>query len=155
MTDQLKNEAGNAEMKNLLSKNASVNLVAKVFYMITRFFLPPLTLSYVTLEEYGIWAACFILIGYLGMSAFGVSNVYIRYVAEFHARKEIDQINRLLSTGLTVIAALGVVLWGLHMGFSQGIVARARCSRGGRAKRRFRSCPTSCWAAPCGQIWAQ
>lgn len=115
MTDQLRNvaarnEAGNAEMKNLLSKNASVNLAAKVFYMITRFFLPPLTLSYVTLEEYGIWAACFILIGYLGMSAFGVSNVYIRYVAEFHARKEIDQINRLLSTGLTVIAALGVVL---------------------------------------------
>ncbi|HEX8998866.1 MAG TPA: oligosaccharide flippase family protein, partial [Blastocatellia bacterium] len=115
MTDQLRNvaarnEAGNAEMKNLLSKNASVNLAAKVFYMITRFFLPPLTLSYVTLEEYGIWAACFILIGYLGMSAFGVSNVYIRYVAEFHARKEIDQINRLLSTGLTVIAALGIVL---------------------------------------------
>jgi O-antigen/teichoic acid export membrane protein len=85
-------------------------LAAKVFYMLTRFFLPPLTLSYVTLEEYGIWAACFILIGYLGMSAFGVSNVYVRYVAEYHARKEVDKINRLLSTGLTVIAALSIVL---------------------------------------------
>ncbi len=116
MTDQLATEtaqnadAENSEMKNLLSKNASVNLAGKVFYIFTRFFLPPLTLSYVTLEEYGIWAACFILIGYLGMSAMGVSNVYIRYVAEYQARRETDKINRLLSTGLTVIAALSVVL---------------------------------------------
>lgn len=113
MTDQRETantRAGTSEMKNLLSKNASVYLAAKVFYMFTRFFLPPLTLSYVTLEEYGIWAACFILIGYLGMSAFGVSNVYVRYIAEYHARKEIDNINRLLSTGLTVIAALSVAL---------------------------------------------
>lgn len=103
-------KAGNAEMKNLLSKNASVNLLARVFYMLTRFFLPPLTLSYVSLEEYGIWATCFILIGYLGMSAFGVSNVYVRYVAQYQARKEIDKINRLLSTGLTVIAILSILL---------------------------------------------
>ncbi|MEP7338947.1 MAG: oligosaccharide flippase family protein [Acidobacteriota bacterium] len=105
-----KAEAERTEMKNLLSKNATVNLVAKVFYIFTRFFLPPLTLSYVTLEEYGIWATCFILIAYLGISAFGVSNVYVRYVAEYHARKETEKISRLLSTGLTVIAALSIVL---------------------------------------------
>jgi O-antigen/teichoic acid export membrane protein len=99
-----------ADLKNLISKNVSVNLASKVLYLLTRFFLPPLTLSYVTLEEYGIWAACFILIGYLGMSAFGVSNVYIRYVAEYNARGETGKINRLLSTGLTVITTLSVAL---------------------------------------------
>ena len=103
-------DAGKMEMKNLLSQNVSLKLAARVFYLLTRFFLPPLTLSYVTLEEYGIWASCFILVGYLGMSAFGVSNVYVRYVAEYNARKETDKINRLLSTGLTVITALSIVL---------------------------------------------
>jgi O-antigen/teichoic acid export membrane protein len=103
-------DAGNSELKNQLSQNVSMKLAARLFYMLTRFFLPPLTLSYVTLEEYGIWVTCFILIGYLGMSAFGVSNVYVRYVAEYHARRETDKINRLLSTGLTVITALCVLL---------------------------------------------
>ncbi len=109
MVDQ-QAEDQKSEMKNLLSKNVSITLAARVLYLVTRFFLPPLTLSYVTLEEYGIWAACFILIGYLGMSAFGVSNVYIRYIAEFHARNETDKINRLLSTGLTMILGLCVIL---------------------------------------------
>jgi O-antigen/teichoic acid export membrane protein len=103
-------EAENAEMKNMVSQSVTVNVAARAFYILTRFFLPPLTLSYVTLEEYGVWAACFILIGYLGMSAFGVSNVYVRYIAQYHTRNESDKINRLLSTGLIVITALSVVL---------------------------------------------
>ncbi|HNG94039.1 MAG TPA: hypothetical protein PLB32_14655 [Acidobacteriota bacterium] len=99
-----------AEMKNLISRNISVGVAAKAFYMVTRVFLPPLILSHVSLEEYGIWATCFILISYLGMSAFGVSNVYIRYVAEFRARQEYDKINRLLSTGMTFILVLSLGL---------------------------------------------
>lgn len=103
-------ESQKTEMKNLLSKTVSVSLAARVLYILTRFFLPPLTLSFVTLEEYGIWASCFILIGYLGMSASGISNVYVRYVAEYHARGERDKINRLLSTGLSVMVSVSVVL---------------------------------------------
>ncbi|MDX2034420.1 MAG: oligosaccharide flippase family protein [Blastocatellia bacterium] len=115
-----KPEAENADdgrdaRRERVVRNASVNLVSKVFYLATRFFLPPLTLSYVSLAEYGLWATSFILIGYLGMSAFGVSNVYVRYVAEYHARGEMEKINRLLSTGLTVVTgmctALLAALW--------------------------------------------
>lgn len=97
-------------MNRLVSRNIFSSVGAKVLYLGTRFFLPPLILAFVTLEEYGIWALCFILIGYLGMSAFGVSNVYIRYVAEYHARDERHRIGDLLSTGLTVVSALGVLI---------------------------------------------
>ena len=45
--------------------------------MLSRVGLPPIILSYVSLEEYGIWATCFIVISYLGMSTFGIANVYI------------------------------------------------------------------------------
>ncbi|MBI3796190.1 MAG: oligosaccharide flippase family protein [Deltaproteobacteria bacterium] len=103
------------EMKNLLSKNFSISLSAKLLYLFSRLFLPPLTLAYVSLEEYGIWACCFILISYVGMSSFGISNVYIRYVAEYKARNRTDQINCLLSTGLTVTLILDwlllILLW--------------------------------------------
>ncbi len=101
---------GSAARSKRVVRNASVNLVSKVFYLVTRVFLPPLTLSYVSLAEYGLWATCFILIGYLGMSAFGVSNVYVRYVAEYYARGEMGKINRLLSTGLTVVSGVCLAL---------------------------------------------
>ncbi|HVQ37173.1 MAG TPA: oligosaccharide flippase family protein [Pyrinomonadaceae bacterium] len=99
-------------MKNQLSSSVSVRMGAKVFYMVTRLFLPPLILSYVTLEEYGIWAACFILISYLGMSAFGVSNIYIRYTAEYQAKGEIEKINQLISTGIVAISGISLVALG-------------------------------------------
>jgi len=103
------------EMRNLVVKNMAIAVLAKLFYLGSRLFLPPITLAYVGLEEYGIWAVCFILIGYLGMGAFGISNVYIRYIAEYHANHQIQRINGLMSTGITFVsgicAALMVLLW--------------------------------------------
>ena len=100
-------------MNRLVSRNIFSSIGAKLLYLVTRFFLPPIILAYISMEEYGIWAMCFILIGYLGMSAFGVSNVYIRYVAQYHARGEEQRIGDLLSTGVTLVSLIGVVALGL------------------------------------------
>ena len=104
------------QFKNRLSQNAVVQLAAKLLYMISRFGLPPIILSYVSLEEYGIWALCFVVISYLGMGTFGIANVYIRYTAEYQAHNDIDAINRLLTTGLAItipICTTLLVLLGL------------------------------------------
>ena len=99
----------NETLKNLISKNVFVSLFSNGFYLVTRLFIPPLTLSMVSLDEYGIWAACFVLVGYLGMGVSGIANTYIRYVGIYHKRGDIDAISRLLSTGLT-IATIGMAL---------------------------------------------
>ncbi|MCV6638522.1 hypothetical protein [Candidatus Albibeggiatoa sp. nov. NOAA] len=98
------------EMKQLVSKNLLVSVLSKVFYLATRLFIPPLVLAYVGQAEYGIWAICFVLISYLGLGAFGVSNVYIRYVAEYHARDEIEKINGLISTGIVLVSSISLLL---------------------------------------------
>ena len=106
------------QFKNRLSQNAIVQLAAKLLYMLSRVGLPPIILAYVSLEEYGLWATCFIVISYLGMSTFGIANVYIRYTAEYHARHDTEAINRLLSTGLAVtipVCAALLVLLALGM----------------------------------------
>jgi O-antigen/teichoic acid export membrane protein len=108
-------KVGAPTQNTVVARNASFNFGAKAFSMLSRLMMPPIILSYVTLEEYGIWASCFILIGYLGMSTFGVSNVYITYVAKYQAKRELTKINHLLSTGLTVVlvvtGSLLTVLW--------------------------------------------
>jgi O-antigen/teichoic acid export membrane protein len=108
-------KAGSPTLNAVVARNASFNFGAKGFSMLSRLMMPPIILSYVTLEEYGIWAACFILIGYLGMSTFGVSSVYVTYIAQYHAKQEFAKINHLLSTGLTVVLvvtfSLITLLW--------------------------------------------
>jgi O-antigen/teichoic acid export membrane protein len=105
-------EAATSTLKNTVSSNVAVTVGSKLLYMATRLVTPPIILAYVTLPEYGLWATCFILISYVGMGAFGVSNVYIRYSAEFAARGETGRINRLVSTGLTVLTGFGLVVLG-------------------------------------------
>jgi O-antigen/teichoic acid export membrane protein len=95
-------------------------MLAKVFYLASRLAVPPLVLAHVTLAEYGLWSAAFVLIMYIGLTDVGFSNVYVRFVSRFHAQGDVAAINRLLSTGvftLTLLAAL--VLLGLWAALPQ------------------------------------
>ncbi len=98
-----------------VSRNAAAQMLGRIFYLATRVALPPLILHYISIEEYGIWATCWIIIGYVGMGAFGVSNVYVRYVAEYHANRRYQEIGPLLATGLTLTITFSaitlLVLW--------------------------------------------
>jgi len=93
-----------------VSRNVAISIPSKVFYMVTRVFLPPIILGSVSLEEYGIWACCFILISYFGSTSFGLANVYIRHIADFEARGEYERINQLLSTGLALVSGLSILI---------------------------------------------
>ena len=100
------------EMDRLVSRNVAISVFSKIYYLASRLFLPPLTLMYVDLEQYGLWSICFILISYLGLGAFGISNVYIRYIAEYHAHHRVDKINGLLSTGILLVTGISITLLG-------------------------------------------
>lgn len=99
------------ELHIAVSHNITVSVLTNSLYLVSRLFLPPFILHYVSLEEYGLWSYCFILIGYFAMSAFGITNVYVRYAAVYAAKGEMEQINRLISTGiLSTLFASGITL---------------------------------------------
>lgn len=99
-----------ATAKDTVSRNVLSSLGAKGIYLLSRVLLPPLILSQLSLEEYGVWATCFILIGYLGMGAFGVSSVYVRYTASYAAKGEYDEISKLVSTGVVIVTSVNLTL---------------------------------------------
>ena len=78
-------------VRDSLSRNVTVDIASRFGYLFTRFLLPPFILAHVSLESYGLWATAFIVVSYLGISTMGISNVYIKYVAEFSAKKELSQ----------------------------------------------------------------
>lgn len=97
---------------NRLWKNVASEASARVVYLATRFFIPPFVLSRIGLEAYGLYGTVFMLVAYFGISAIGFSNAYIKFVAERVAANQREQANRLLSTGVTVMAILGLAGFG-------------------------------------------
>jgi len=82
----------------------------KLLYAATRVALPPLALAHIGLADYGLWAACFVLVSYVGMAASGFTLVYLRRTALHHAHGDVAAIGRLLSTGMLAMAAVALVL---------------------------------------------
>ena len=98
-----------------ISRNSLFTIVYNVWYLGTRLVLTPLILSYITIEEYGLWAYCFVVLSYLALTAFGFNNTYIRYAADYRSRGENDKINELLSTGIFSMVGLGLILFLLFL----------------------------------------
>jgi O-antigen/teichoic acid export membrane protein len=91
-----------SEVNRQFGRNVFATIGARVVNMARGVCLVPFLLSHLGLEAYGIWTTIFILVTYVGLTTMGVSNVYIKYVAEFTAKREYDKANALLSTGLAV-----------------------------------------------------
>ena len=102
--------ASNENAHTRLVRNAGAQIGGRVLYLLTRVALPPFILQHISLQEYGIWATCFLLIGYIGMGTFGIAGVYIRYSAEYFARGDIERIGRLVGAGIFLTALVGIVL---------------------------------------------
>jgi len=97
------------EKENLaktLSKNSLFTVIYNVWYLGSRLVLTPIILSYVTIEEYGLWSYCFVVLSYLALTAFGFNSTYIRYTADYRSRNENDKISELISTGLITMMCL-------------------------------------------------
>ncbi|UCD89483.1 MAG: oligosaccharide flippase family protein, partial [Desulfobacterales bacterium] len=75
--------------------------------------LTPLILAYVTIEEYGLWSYCFVVLSYLALTAFGFNNTYIRYAADYRSRNENDKLNELLTTGIITMLCISLILFPL------------------------------------------
>ncbi|QXP90767.1 MFS transporter [Methylococcus capsulatus] len=95
-----------------LSRNAIASVVGQLIYLVTRVGLPPFILLHVSLQDYSIWATCFLVLGYIGMSTFGIAGVYIRYSAEYYAHGRLDDIGRMMGAGIWLTLALGCLILG-------------------------------------------
>ncbi|HEY1903634.1 MAG TPA: hypothetical protein VGG56_14465 [Terracidiphilus sp.] len=100
------------EVHQQFGRNVMATIVARMVNMARGVCLVPFLLARIGLEAYGIWTTIFILVTYVGLTTMGISNVYIKYVAEFHARREYDKANALLSTGLAVTIPLCAAIFG-------------------------------------------
>jgi|GEM_PF-635425 len=94
---------GSSTLGRKMAMGSVVGMAATGVYLVSRLLLVPITLHYVSLAHYGLWSVCFIVLSYAGMSAFGVQNAYVKYTAEYSVNNDVDSVNVLMSSGLTVM----------------------------------------------------
>jgi polysaccharide biosynthesis/export protein len=90
----------------------SVVLFARLAYIVTRIGLPPLVLAHVGLAEYGLWAACFVLVAWTGLGPIGVGMLTVRGVAEAAARGDVRAMGQRMAEATVLIAGLAATVLG-------------------------------------------
>jgi O-antigen/teichoic acid export membrane protein len=112
--------------KTNLHKKVSINslytAMFNIWYLGTRLALVPFILSYVSIEEYGLWTYCFVILSYIGLAAFGFNTTYIRYAADYRSRGEDHKLNELLSTGLISMTLFSAIVFPVLYCFSSEIL---------------------------------
>jgi O-antigen/teichoic acid export membrane protein len=91
--------------------NSLSGMVANGLYLASRLVITPYILVYISLEQYGLWSLCFVVISYAGLSGFGINNAYIKYVAEYRAKNDLLSINRLINTGIATMVLFSVTIF--------------------------------------------
>jgi len=96
-----------------LAVNSAVGMVTQALHLVSRIAVTPFVLSYIPLREYGLWTICFVILSYAGLSAFGVNNVFVKYVAEYQSRDDTPAISRLMTTGVLAMSSLCALMFAI------------------------------------------
>jgi O-antigen/teichoic acid export membrane protein len=91
-------------------RNTAYNIVGRFWGSIVGIIIIPYIIGHIGVERFGVWSIVGVVTGYFGLLDFGIGTSFMKYVAEFHARKEYSRINRLLSTGFVFYFTLAAAV---------------------------------------------
>jgi O-antigen/teichoic acid export membrane protein len=103
--DQIEMSLITRSLKNVTSSWAGLGLNIAV-----GFFLSPFILHHLGDDAFGLWILIFSLTGYYGIFDFGIRSSLVRYVSQFQATGDKDQLARLINTSLFTYSCLGAFL---------------------------------------------
>ncbi len=95
-----------------VARNTIANLVASVIVAVLALGMTPFLLGRLGPEQYGIWTLALTLTymnGYVAIADLGIQQSMVRLVAEASARRDIETVNRLVSTGFFGLLAVGAL----------------------------------------------
>lgn len=87
-------------LRDKVIKNTFYHFIAQAFGFISPFILTPLIISHIGQTEFGIYAIVLGFIGTFGLLDFSFSASFIKFISEHYNRKQYDELNRTINTGL-------------------------------------------------------
>ncbi|MDD5530289.1 MAG: oligosaccharide flippase family protein [bacterium] len=93
-----------------LVKNTAFNTVGYFWSLIVSFFLTPYVIINIGVANFGIWAIIGAVISYFSLADIAVHQPLIKYIAEFHAKKEHYEINKVINVVFLICLLLSVLV---------------------------------------------
>ena len=93
-----------------LVRNTFFNFVGRFWAMLVTLFLTPYIVSKLGIQRFGVWSLIFVITGYFGLLDLGLGASFVKYVAEYHARKDYEAINRVFNSGLVLYLIFSFVI---------------------------------------------
>lgn len=93
-------------MRNILSNWGSFAIGA-----IIQFMMMPFLVRHLGDTQYGIWVLIMSFTGFLGLFDFGISGSVVKYVAEFKAKEDEEQLNRVCSSAFFLFVSAGIAVF--------------------------------------------
>lgn len=91
-------------------RNTVFNAIGRFWGIAVALFLTPYIIHHIGVERYGIWALIGVLTGYFGLLDFGIGTSFVKYIAEFYAKKDFAKINQVVNTGLVFYSVFAVFI---------------------------------------------
>jgi O-antigen/teichoic acid export membrane protein len=111
-------------------RNTFFNTAGRFWAVLTGLILTPYIISRLGVERYGILALLGGVTGYFGLFDFGISTSFVKYIAEFYARKEYGKINAVVNTGAAFYVVFGVGVFALAFFFMEPVLSLLRIPPG-------------------------
>ncbi|MBI2861565.1 MAG: oligosaccharide flippase family protein [Chloroflexi bacterium] len=109
-------------------RNALYSSVGRLWLYVITFVLTPYILNILGAERFGLWALTFAVTSYFSLMDLGVSESFIKFVAEHHTRHEPDEINRVVTTGLVFYVAVATIIAVLGFAAAPWLISLFRIS---------------------------
>jgi O-antigen/teichoic acid export membrane protein len=104
-------------MRGRLARNVASKFAGFAVQAVTTFALTPIVLRSLGSHDYGVWSIVVGLTGYYGLFDLGMRAGLTQYLTRHLANDDHENLNRTLSTGLSVLALVGIATAILSIGF--------------------------------------
>lgn len=91
-------------------RNTIFNAIGRFWGILVALGLTPYIIGHIGVERYGIWAIVGVLTGYFGLLDFGIGTSFVKYIAEFYAKKDYEKINQVINTGFVFYTIFAIFI---------------------------------------------
>lgn len=104
-----------------IRRNTRVLLISWFVGQVIQTIRLPIFIAYLGTEGIALWHLAFLVMGYIAFYNIGFDSAYLKYTAEYHARKDYVGLSQLLSTGVTLGFFIGAAIFAVIFYFSDAI----------------------------------
>jgi O-antigen/teichoic acid export membrane protein len=96
--------------KRKILRNTLVMVASRLCLLVVGFLLTPYILSRLGDEVFGLWALTIALVSFAGIADLGFGTSFVKFVAEYDAKREPEKINGVLTIGVLMFAVMGTLV---------------------------------------------